>query len=789
MMAQAQIETRRNAARRTRIHTQPRGAAWASIMTSKKLCARVTTLLLVGALTFPAMAAITFDFDDGTLQGWTTVSDDPLNAPDPTNYASVSAQAGISPQGGTKYVMCQPSGGRDNAHKTLWIRSPQFMIDQAGSLTLYLAGGTGLGGWPGTLATMPTNAADIPLGVDSTMLGVLGVALRDTANGDFVLTAQRTYSDAAWTQIVWDVSAYLNNGRTYTLELFDYHSGNGWSHLSMDTVSIPATLEPVPFVDITNATGTVVAPVGATSFTLVGTNNDYTVGNLWWSNTLMGVAGIAIPSGIDWSFDATITNGINVVTVYGSNTAGLISEDAVTIVFPAPPAISNEAAHSVRSSSAVARGNLLATNHAPTTVWLYHGPADGGVNPGSWATVTNLDVLGIGQFDVPLSGLPAGSPYYFRFYATNDAGVTWADTSESFTTKPAFDAAGYTNAMWINFIGYTNEVTLLNFPALIVVSNGTQAGAVTFDYTQFLTPPNYDLRFADSYGNEMNYEIDTWDTNGQSFIWVQVPLMQLGAGVVMYWGKAGVAQPDYSTNGATWSEGYMATWHMTNKWVTDSTGRGNDATAVQEWDPITEIAGAIGTGLRFPDSAGGGMITTKNIVLTKQTLSAWVWSDNLNDHWGTMMTKDDMWFMANVGTTYRFETTPWGNDYQPQIPSSGAWHYVVATAAGDGAYDGRYQAIYVDGELKGSWTKDGIPGQNGNSIRIGAAGQDNRTFQGNLDELRMANVPRSPEWIWAEYNNQRAPAVFAEYLPVPEPFAAGAAAVIGYWLLVIRRRS
>ena len=74
----------------------------------------------------------------------------------------------------------------------------------------------------------------------------MGVALRDVATGEFVLTGQRTTSagGANWTQIVWDVKPFLNNGRTYTVELFDYHSGNGYSQLALDTVTIPGKLAP-----------------------------------------------------------------------------------------------------------------------------------------------------------------------------------------------------------------------------------------------------------------------------------------------------------------------------------------------------------------------------------------------------------------------------------------------------------------------------------------------------------------------------------------------------------------
>jgi hypothetical protein len=199
---------------------------------------------------------ITYNFDDGTLQGWTTVSSDPGNTPDPENYASVGSQAGINPHGGSKFVMCQPSNTRDNAHKPLWIRSPEFVINQTGYLTLYLAGGTSMGGYPGNSGTLPTNASQLPLGVDSTSSGLMGVALRDTVTGDFVRSAERPGpSDSAWKQIAWDVSALHGNGRTYTVELFDYNSGAAWRFLCMDTITIPGSTPPTdPYAIWANGT-------------------------------------------------------------------------------------------------------------------------------------------------------------------------------------------------------------------------------------------------------------------------------------------------------------------------------------------------------------------------------------------------------------------------------------------------------------------------------------------------------------------------------------------------------
>ena len=72
-------------------------------------------------------------------------------------------------------------------------------------------------------------------------------------------------------------------------------------------------------------------------------------------------------------------------------------------------------------------------------------------------------------------------------------------------------------------IGVAPNGALTNFPML--VQFGTNIGS--FDYNQFSSPSNAaDLRFTASNGTtELYYDIDTWNTNGQSYVWVRVPLI------------------------------------------------------------------------------------------------------------------------------------------------------------------------------------------------------------------------------------------------------------------------
>lgn len=81
---------------------------------------------------------------------------------------------------------------------------------------------------------------------------------------------------------------------------------------------------------------------------------------------------------------------------------------------------------------------------------------------------------------------------------------------------------GWNCHMPVTVNGYKDYEPLTNFPLLIVL-NTNLAG---FNYKQFAYSDGRDLRFTDSTGsNELMYEVDHWDTKGNSYIWVKIPVL------------------------------------------------------------------------------------------------------------------------------------------------------------------------------------------------------------------------------------------------------------------------
>ena len=116
-------------------------------------------------------------------------------------------------------------------------------------------------------------------------------------------------------------------------------------------------------------------------------------------------------------------------------------------------------------------------------------------------------------------------------------------------TSRAFEPTNYNYRLKIEFTGYDKTETLTNFPALTIFSNGienVEYGAswdsrTDFAYTQFqAAATGGDLRFTDSSTtNELNFEIEEWDTNDNSYVWVQVPeLVDSNTTIYAYWGNS-----------------------------------------------------------------------------------------------------------------------------------------------------------------------------------------------------------------------------------------------------------
>ena len=74
------------------------------------------------------------------------------------------------------------------------------------------------------------------------------------------------------------------------------------------------------------------------------------------------------------------------------------------------------------------------------------------------------------------------------------------------------------------FGGYGSGEVLNDFPALLMLHEGLEG----FSYDRFASAEAHDLRLADAQGERLSFEIETWDSNGVSCVWVKVPRLTNG---------------------------------------------------------------------------------------------------------------------------------------------------------------------------------------------------------------------------------------------------------------------
>lgn len=136
------------------------------------------------------------------------------------------------------------------------------------------------------------------------------------------------------------------------------------------------------------------------------------------------------------------------------------------------------------------------------------------------------------------------------------------------------DADAFAKSISFSCSGYTGSSTLSNFPVAVRLANDSPMG---FRYADMADPESGgELRFADAEGRSLPHEVERWNTNGTSLVWVRIPALARGTAFTMHYGGHPVGAMDPAL---TWSAGYAGVWHMAEDGgtVADSTRNGLDA--------------------------------------------------------------------------------------------------------------------------------------------------------------------------------------------------------------------
>ena len=415
----------------------------------------------------------------------------------------------------------------------------------------------------------------------------------------------------------------------------------------------------------------------------------------------------------------------------------------------------------------------LATNEALTVSYAMSGSAISGVDytlnaatfpAGSSSTTLLLTPVldsDTSNETAVLSILPGTS---YAVGAASNATVTVLPAAEAFDD--------WTYRMRISFPIPLNG-GLTNFPALVNLSEGIDGAR--FSYAQFLSSAGGDLRFSDANGGmALDYEIENWDTNGTSAVWVKLPLLQsTNDYIYAYWGKATNAAP-CTTNGAVWDSNSMGVWHF-NEAPSASAGdiRNSVSNSVQAKSVNMEagdlVTGLVGGALDFDGSNEYVTNVMSGTALSELTVSFWMRPDTTPSgqkglfQWAQVVNSSAPFVLFVRGRSIPY-TTMQGfidSDYRVTTPvTDSVWTHVTLTLE-PGLSPTKIYRLWSNGEEVGSYTDtNGIAGTQPNAAAIYFANGYNGYLDGMMDEARVSRVARSANWNYATWLNMASNGVF-----------------------------
>ena len=305
----------------------------------------------------------------------------------------------------------------------------------------------------------------------------------------------------------------------------------------------------------------------------------------------------------------------------------------------------------------------------------------------------------------------------------------------------------------ISVSGYSGSSTLTNFPVLVRISENSPAG---FSYGDCETDGS-DIRFMDAADRILPHEIDTWNPQGESCIWVKLPTMGQGTQFEMRYG--GLTSTDYSPS-AVWSA-FGGVWHMNENAATQTDRTGNGLVATTDSGVTYELAaGPVGQSLKK-----SGILRTADFFETglkytvpsaSYTVSGWYWwpdygfSANANPLqkgvWG-----QNGWYLQHktsktpvrermilVFRDVSTENTPF------TVPNCAThWNYLTVVVT-----DTSHFTVFVNGVSAFSYTYSNpnyLPGSY--PFIIGSV-------MGYADETRVMRSAVSADWVAADYATQ-----------------------------------
>jgi hypothetical protein len=392
----------------------------------------------------------------------------------------------------------------------------------------------------------------------------------------------------------------------------------------------------------------------------------------------------------------------------------------------------------------------------PLTHILLTSPEAVGESPG--ATVTGASQDNLLGWNVSSAGdinddgyddIIIGAPYSGALVEASD----WWNDNWTYRRRLSFDNSGQSE-------------NLTNFPVLVNLSPSN------FDYGKANLDAS-DLRFIDADGvTELKYHIEEWNSLGDSLIWVNVTQIDGNSNsdyMWMYYNNS--AAPISVDVWGTYDSEFVGIWHLNDSVgsVRDSTANGHHGTAIGGVD--RGFTGMVDGAYDFEgDDDYMDFGNDPQLMITGDiTLEAWIDIDTdpaTYDY--AIMQYGDSGEAETENWLYLLVLTPGGTGLDVDIGHEygggidekrtyatnlqlDTWYYLVATR--DVSIN--EWRLFIDG------VQFDTPFVYGNGPSGGSLGNlmvcmdwynlEWRFTDGTMDELRISTIPRSADWISAQY--------------------------------------
>ncbi len=299
----------------------------------------------------------------------------------------------------------------------------------------------------------------------------------------------------------------------------------------------------------------------------------------------------------------------------------------------------------------------------------------------------------------------------------------------------------------------------------------------------------YDIVFAPNsssmVGSEYKHDLESYNgTTGELIIWVQVDLSaSVDTEFTMFYGQSGVVTDP--SDPTLWTDAnYIGVWQLSETPGTNAIvdAAGNSANGSSFGDVSVDASSVVGQGYSF-DGAGDYVLIDESIYTEPTgsfTISCWFKTAGVQNNYAKMFAKGETGFPYG---SYTLEMRPNGVNHDQEVgfqtgrEAPGA-NFVLTDSNGNGVDDittGEWnffagviddaggpditQRFYLNGDLISSSTDNNtqaIDYYTGTyELAIGGIynGGINNEFQGTIDELRIANVVRSEDYLRTEVRN------------------------------------